>query len=241
MPNLTLANLIEQVREEIYSLKLDLNFRDGDSTDTRNSTSPLDSISITTQINKSQAIAAASFRYTMTEGTVTLVANQREYDLPTGCFDVLSVWNSSGYRLRQTTLSGLDHREPKWRSVVPGTPYRYYLVGGRKIGFDVPPSGSGTITLKYLIDPTSLSLLADTLGYIPLVYEPLIVWGAAMICADMDAANEYAQKRKQMIAERYQALGSELRGLMEDKYERDDDASYVPVRTGAQAEKDQSR
>lgn len=240
MPNLTLANLIEQVREEIYSLKLDLNFRDGDSLDTRNAANPLNSISITTQINKAQAIAAASFRYTLTEGTVTQVVSQREYALPTGCFDVLSVWDASGYRLRQTTIDGLDQRQPKWRSVVNGTPTRYYLPGARNIGLDIPPSGTSNLTLKYLIDPTGLSALADTLSYIPLVYESLIVWGAAMICADMDAANEYAQMRKKMIAERYSGLGAELRALMEDKYERDDDASYLPARQGAQTEKRQA-
>ncbi len=231
MPNYTLSNLIEKVREEILSMKLDLTFRDGDSTDTRNSTVPLDSVSITAQINKAQAIAAAAFRYTQTEGTISLTSNVREYALPTGCFDVLSVWNASGYRLRKTTIRGLDEREPKWRSVPAGTPYRYYLVGGRNIGFDVAPSGSATLTLKYLIDPTELSLLADTLGYIPLAYEVLIVWGAAMLCADMDAANEYAQIRKKVIGERYAAMGKQLAALMGDKLDRDDDAAYTPARS----------
>ena len=232
MAAMTLGDLIVMVREETISFKADLILRDGDSTDARNATVPIDSISITRAINNAVALMVAEFKYAVENKTIATVIGTREYTIPTDYVDIISVWIGTT-RLRKTTQAVLDGMFPRWRSTANGTPYQYYVSGSAVIGFDIPPVAIVNVNINACVDVAVLSLLASVPAYLPTVFHPMIAWRAACLISEMDADNPVAQRRAQALMARYAEMGAKLKGLMAQRLEFSDEAlGYEPVQGG---------
>lgn len=230
------GNVIDMVREQVMTFKsTDLVFRDGDSGDARNAETPVVSVSIARLVNNAQAIMAARYKYAVLNTTIATAIGTREYALPTGILEIISVWQGNLPRLRKSTITSLDDEFPKWRATTNGQAYRYYLNGTVTIGLDVPPVSVGTLNLNYVAAPADLAARTDAIQYLPLPYHPMMGYLAAILASEIDTGNERAVGRGKLCQARYDLLEHELLGMIEERMQNADDDKLELKPSGGQA------
>lgn len=224
MASLPLSELLIATREEIVAFSTDLIFRDGDSADSRNSESPVASVSITRQINKAilDILIATKFNIVI-DTTVSSVISQQEYAVPVGWIELLSL-SFGSRRLLKTNVVDLDARLPNWRSATAGTPLKFYANGSTKFGVYPAPSSAAAFSALVVKEITALSVLTDTLASFPAIYNYLIVTRAAWHCAKLDAANPNASARAEILDNYYKENLAALKAYISDRMGIDNDA-----------------
>lgn len=223
MASVPLSELLMATQEEIVSLKNDLFFRMGDSTDARNAENPVKSISLTRQVNKAIYDIFIETRFNMTNETLAFAVNAREVAIPSDWLDVLTA-HVANLPLRKTTIAELDRRNPRWRTVVSSTPRRYYLNGGSFVGLDVPFSANSNLYLTVVKNTTPLNLLADTVPSYPTSFSYLISTRAAWHCCKIDATNPAANTREKVLYENYISGITALKEFVSNRMTVDNDA-----------------
>lgn len=217
MPLYTLEEMIQGVRENILTFSTDLQFRDGHSTDPRNSEDPLASISITRMLNEACDFIASMTGYTGDTTNIAITSGVREYALSSTIGTIVSIY--AGHRLLQTTIGILNERHYNWRGSSDIDMRFWYIVGARSIGFHGKPSYNGTADIIHIAPPNVLSALSDTPTRLPSIYGSLPVLVASRNCALADAESEVAAKRAVALTDRVNEGLEELKryiGILTD-------------------------
>lgn len=212
MPLYNLGDSIQAIRENIYTFKTDLVFRDGNSIDPRNSEDPIASISITRLLNVAFDRLALATGYTAGNVSLNVTAGTAEYDFPATTGVVLSI----DY-LRASTYGVIKARHPANKN--SDVAYYYYVLGTNKIGFYPAPTQNGTKQVFHIASPNLLSVLSDTPSKLPSIYGDIPIQLASLYCASLDAENPTARARAVFLAEEVKGAIESMRvaiGVMAD-------------------------
>lgn len=118
-----------------------------------------------------------------TTQSFSFVASQNAYTLPSTCRSVLAVFDSNGNRYDPAAQADLDTYSTSDVSIAPqfGDGGHFYAVTNTTIYIvPTPTASSGTFTVRYIQDETTLSVDGDT-PLIPAAYQRSVVELVALL------------------------------------------------------------
>lgn len=92
-----------------------------------------------------------------TTQSISVVANTQEYDLESDFSSVLSVWDDTN----SADIDTIDMKDVSSHDANSNNETRFYIRGGKYIGFSPMPSDSFTIKLRYKTKTTALNSFYD--------------------------------------------------------------------------------
>lgn len=224
----TAATMVLRVREELQLFTAlagtgtkQVTYRDGFSGDILDSDEP--TTSILTRINQFMTRVAIDTGFKQDVFNITLVQGQDVYTLPDTVIRIISVYLGSN-RLIRTTQTGLDSYYPSYRGDSQATPERYARLGtGNLLVAPIPPATPGTLKVRATTHVSDLTAITDTISGLPIAYQDLPIYGAALKMAVIDSENKYHQERKAFLVEECRSMLASLSALLDDE-EMDDAA-----------------
>lgn len=163
-------------------------------------------------INDGVAEVVAETKSKVAVATAAITAGEPDYEMDTAILRILWVQNADGYELEPTAPDDILRLRLNGAADVTR---RYAVDGSNMLMLYPTPAAAGTLTLRYVPRPVTLSSGSDTPSEIPSEFHRAVTWYALWQGADYDDDQTSAQgARYQQL---YEQQLARIRGRLQKK------------------------